>query len=211
MKFAHAIGAVVVLASFYSFAGIDLRFGGGLNLSDETHSGDYTLPPYMSKKMHVGFNTGASADFLFSKQMGILAGLSFETRGSQNTVNAASAPDYINLSEWPQEFSLNYLQIPVLFSYRPIPSLTIALGPEMGIFLGGTIKLGNNSGNFDAIKTFDLGASLIVDYTFANMIAVGAGYYLGFLNNDGSSTADILNGGEMNTNIKLFVAYVLHL
>jgi hypothetical protein len=210
MKYSKKIGAIVFLASFYSFAGIDLRVGGGLNLSNEAHSGGYTLASDETKKMHVGFNAGAQADIHLSTQMGVVAGLSYETRGSQTVVDAGSP--YFDPNASPQVFSLRYLQIPVLFSYRPIPALSIAIGPELGIFLDGELKLGNSvSGPLDEIRTIDFGASLLVDYTFANMIAVGAGYYLGLLNNDASSTADILSGGIKNNNIKLYVAYVFHL
>jgi hypothetical protein len=202
------IGAIVLLASFCSFAGIDLRIGGGLNMSNETYAGDYTLPPNFKKNMHVGFNAGASAAVPFSRQWGIVAGISYETRGSEQDIDTAGTGSGDSSS---RVFSMRYLQIPVLFSYRPIPALAIALGPELGIFLGGKTKNGSVSKDMVDIRTIDIGASLTLDYTIANMIAVGAGYYLGFLNTDNSSSAEILKGGIRENNIKLFVAYVLHL
>jgi hypothetical protein len=196
MKYVKKIGAIVLFASFCSFAGIDLRVGGGLNISDETYYGAYLPPPNMTVSMLVGFNAGAGVDVFFTKQMGIRGALSYETRGSIEKLDVST------------EFSLNYLQIPVHFAYRPIPllPLTIAIGPELGIFLSGNEKSGGVSVKFNDIKPIDFGASLTVDYTIANMLAVGAGYYLGFLNNNDASLAI-----EKNSNIKLFAAYVFHL
>jgi hypothetical protein len=211
VKHINIISAIVLVASFYSFAGIDLRIGGGLNLSNETYSGDYKLPAALKKSMHVGFNAGASVAIHFSSQMGMVGGLSYETRGAEMDLDAAASgasaydPRYM-----PWVYSMGYLQIPVHFSYWPIPALGIALGPELGIFTNGKSKTGSESGDLQ-IKTIDLGASLTVDYTFANILAVGAGYYFGFLNNDGSPAADVNKGGIRNNNIKLFAAYVLHL
>ena len=211
MTYIKNISAIVLFASFCSFAGIDLKIGGGLNLSNETYSGDYKLPTALIKSMHVGFNAGASAAIHFSTQMGIVGGLSYETRGSEMNLDAADpgASGY-DPRFMPWVYSMSYLQIPVHFSYWPIPALAIALGPELGIFIDGKSKDGGESGTLQ-ISTIDLGASLTVDYTFANILAVGAGYYLGFLNNDGSPAADVNKGGIKNSNIKLFVAYVLHL
>jgi hypothetical protein len=191
----HLISVITLLSSFYSFAGIDLRIGGGLNLSNELRSNDIKLDDSYTKKFHVGLNIGANAAVYFTQQLGIIAGLAFETRGSGWKQGETSA-----------DFAMNYLQVPALFSFRPIPALAIDLGPEFGIFLNGSGTVGEGTMDLTEINRIDLGASAVVEYTIMNKIAVGAGYYYGFLDNDES-----ISGTITNTNIKVFVAYVLHL
>jgi hypothetical protein len=206
LKYAINIGAIVLLASLNSFAGIDLKIGGGLNLSNEIYSGDFKLPDAYKKKMHVGFNAGASMAIYFTQQLGLVVGLGYETRGSGWEVD-----DVEYGGPMSADFSMGYLQIPAHFSYRPIPALAIALGPELGIFLSGKANGGGETMDLEEIRPIDFGASFTVDYTFANMIAVGAGYYQGLITNDDRPRGDFVKGSIKNINIKLFVAYVLHL
>jgi hypothetical protein len=211
VKYSRIIGAIVLVVSSYSFAGIELRVGGGLNLSNEILSGDYKLPDYMYKPMHVGFNAGLNARVFLLGKTGIGAGLNFETRGSGVKVDKAKLPmvEFVVYNPPDMEFSMNYLQIPVHLFHRPIPGLAIGLGPELGIFLNGKSKIGDETTDIATINSIDLGASITVDYTILNMVTVGAGYYFGFLNNDGRSTADVAEGSDRNMNIKIYVAYVL--
>ena len=206
MKYEKFIGAIVMLVSFGSFAGIDLRVGGGLNLSNEIYSGVKKLPDNYDKKMHPGFNAGVNTAIYFSKHIGLLTGLNYETRGS-GWKRGEDDPN----GQMSADFSLNYLQIPVFFSYRPIPAFALSLGPELGIFLFGKQKFDGDKSDLKEIKSIDFGATLTADYTIANMIAVGAGYYLGFLNNDDRPGGEFGEGSIKNLNIKLFVAYVFHL
>lgn len=206
LRYVENISAIVLLMSVCSFAGIDLRVGGGLNLSNEIHSGDFKLTDSYTKKMHAGFNVGANMAVYFTQQLGVVAGLGYETRGSGWKYETAD-----NSSSLSADFSMNYIQIPALFSYKPIPSLAINLGPELGIFLNGKSTIGGETTDLDEIKPIDLGVSLNVDYIIMNMIAVGAGYYYGFLNNDDRPRGDFVKGGITNHNIKLYVAYVFHL
>jgi hypothetical protein len=194
-----------MLASLCSFAGIDLRIGGGLNLSDEIHTGVNKLSDAYEEKLLVGFNAGSSVSYYFTERLGMVAGLSFETRGygwDNKDIETGITRSAV--------FSLYYLQIPVLCSYRPIPELAVNLGPELGIFLSGKSKVDGTEADLKEIKPVDLGVSLTADYTIANIIAVGAGYYYGLLNNDDRPRGASVKGSSTNTNIKLYVAYVFH-
>jgi hypothetical protein len=210
VKYSKLIGAIVLIVSSCSFAGIDLRVGGGLNLSNEILTGDYKLPEWQYKPMHAGFNAGLNVRIYAFGKFGIGAGLSYETRGSGMKTDEAKVPMDAIITA-PMEFSMNYLQIPVYFYYRLLPGLSVGLGPELGIFLNGKQEVAGQSSDIDKIKTIDLGASITADYTLLNMITVGAGYYFGFLNNDGRTSADVMQGSDRNTNIKIYIAYVLKL
>jgi hypothetical protein len=205
VNFSTRISTIVLFASLCSFAGIDLRIGGGLNLSNEIYSGDFELSDTYKKHMHIGFNEGWGMALYFTEQLGVFAGLNCETRGSGWKVD-----DPISGDSRSAEFSMWYLQIPLLFSFKPIPALAINLGPELGIFLSGKSKVGSVTMYLDEIKLIDFGASITADYTIADMIAVGAGYYFGLLNNDDRPRGASVKGSSTNTNIKLYVAYVFH-
>lgn len=209
MKCFKKIAAIVLLASMSSFAGIGLTIGGGLNMSNMAFSGDYENQiAGATKSMLIGFNAGVNALFGFNEKMGLVAGLNYETRGAElkmesGGVSATATGTY------------NYLQIPILFSYKFIPELAVNLGPELGFFLGGTSKMEvagqSQSNDLKNISTMDLGLSIGVSYTIINMIVVGAGYDLGFLNTDNDPADKDMSGSITNNNIKITVAYLIHL
>ena len=208
LKHVTSICAIVLFTSFCSFAtGIDLRVGGGLNLSYEIYSGDYNLPDTVYKKrMHAGYNAGLSAAVYFTQQLGVISGLSYETRGFGYDVD-----DPVWGGPSSEEYLLNYLQIPVLFSYKPIPALSVNIGPELGVFLSGKRMIGDEDFDVEGIRPIDFGASLNVEYTFINKIAVGAGYYFGLIHNEEVSEGSfVVKGTKRHTNLKLYVAYVFH-
>jgi outer membrane immunogenic protein len=213
MRCFRTVVAIVFFASVSSFAGIDLTIGGGLNISDLTLTGDYKLDNIylaygQTQSMLIGFNAGANARFSFNDKMGLVAGLNFETRGDKiKKSNKYGAGSYTTT------LTMHYLQVPVLFSYKFLPELAVNIGPEAGIFLGGTSKdEGDQTGSTDQkdlVKAFDIGASIQATYTIARMIVVGAGYDLGFMNTDKSPNGK--SGAAKNNNIKVTAAYLLHL
>jgi hypothetical protein len=216
MKCFNTVVAIGLFASVSSFAGIDCMIGGGLNMSNITLSGDHQLgtgnPPYgQTQSMLIGFNAGANARLAFNDKMGLVAGLNFETRGEK----IKTSYTYSDM-EYTTTFTMHYLQIPILFSYKVLPELAVNIGPEVGIFNGGTAKEeGDQTGSADLknVSTLDIGASIQVTYTIAKMIVVGAGYDLGFMNTDNTTYDSGIkpSGAAKNNNIKVTVAYLLHL
>jgi hypothetical protein len=202
MKFLKVSVAAVLLASVSSFAAMDLTIGGGLNLSNTMLSGDYKMPDGVDKTMLIGFNAGANARFAFNDMMGLVAGLNFETRGMK-----------ISEGDLKLTTSANYLQIPVLFSYKLMPELAINIGPEVGIYLSGKGKAEMAGQSVEAdlenVSTLDLGASIGVTYTFAEVVQVGGGFYWGFLNTDNDPADADMSGAATNMNIKITVGYLL--
>jgi hypothetical protein len=212
VKSLKIIVSAILVASFSSFAGMDLMIGGGLNLSNASLSED--LPSGVDKPMLIGFNAGVNLFIPFSEQIGLTPGVNFETRGMKIEISAIKTTTTM---------SMNYLQIPVLFTYKPIPELALKLGPEIGIFLSGTgtieVNGVSNDGDIksDDVNTIDFGLSAGASYTIANTIAVGAGYYLGLTKVNKSESTDAAaseesgsSGDFKNNNIKIYVAYIIH-
>jgi hypothetical protein len=169
-------------------------------------SGDYKLKPGMEKTLVIGFNAGVNVSISLAPNMGLVAGWNYETRGMKITERD------INLTA---KVTANYLQVPILFSYKFMPELAVNIGPEVGIFICGkeTITMDSKSTEtaMTHVSTLDLGASVQVTYTVANMIVVGAGYYYGFLNTDSANHDPAMSGAATNNTIKIFVGYLIHL
>ncbi|MFP4522548.1 MAG: porin family protein [Fibrobacterota bacterium] len=208
MKVLKILVAVAALSAV-SFAGNAVIPTLGLNMSNISASGDYE-DFYEEAGILIGFNVGANYHLAINDQMGLLAGLSFETRGTAMTMDMITAYD-ASFQPITEEvdvvMSANYIQIPVLFQYNVMPELGIVVGPEAGIFLSGKAKIDDEEDDLEDINTLDLGLSFGANYTVAEKFVIGASYYLGLMNIDGSDSSDDADGAMKNTNIKLSVGY----
>lgn len=208
MKCAKVVLGVFVLVSMV-WAG-DIVVDGGLNLSNFALSGDYEqLESGNEKSMKVGFAAGVKYKQDINEQIGVAAGLGYETRGS--VIKSSSGGVDAELS-----FNLAYLQIPVLFSFSPMPALSINAGPEIGLNLANKskMKIGDTESEDDSkedTNPLDVGLTAGLDYMVAEMIVVGGAYTLGFMNLDkeDDSTTPAPEGAIKNTNIKLKVGYLI--
>ena len=83
---------------------------------------------------------------------------------------------------------LNYLSIPVLLSFRPIPLLSLQVGPQFGILLNPDEHLVNNAE--DAFKNGDVS---LVGGAQLNLAAlkVGARYVVGLTNINNLQNSDV--------------------
>lgn len=70
------------------------------------------------------------------------------------------------------EEDLNYIDIPVLFKYKPLEILNVYAGPQASFFLNGKYEYGNEGVGFDDRDDFEK-----LDYGFV----VGAGLEFGAL------------------------------
>lgn len=211
MKRALTLVAVLMLAAFtYS---MPLTIGAGLNLSNLSYGGDYADFESDDAGMRIGFAVGVTTTIALNDKMGVLTGLAYETRGqtSETEFGDITANGFMKL---------NYIEIPVLFSYSVMPELALNVGPEIGICLGGTAGvtydnapagLDDEEEDIEDYSTLDVGLSLGANYTLMEKFVIGVGYSMGFMNIDASDAADDMDGGITNTNIKIMVGYKLAL
>jgi Outer membrane protein beta-barrel domain len=123
-----------------------------------------------------GYNVGAFSELNFTSSWGIQPELLFnQTNYRTGTQFSDIYPDGVN----GVKGKLNYLSIPVLLSFRPIPLLSILAGPQFGILLNQDEHLVNNAG-----QAFKKGDFSLVGGAQLNLasIKLGARYVVG-LNN----------------------------
>jgi hypothetical protein len=123
-----------------------------------------------------GYTVGAFAQLNFTSQWGIQPELNFN-QTNYHTGNSFSSvvPDGVN----DVKGKLDYLTIPVLLSFRPIPLLSLQVGPQFGIVLNQDEHLVNNAGN-----AFKKGDFALVGGAQLNLgpVVAGARYVAGLTN-----------------------------
>ncbi len=123
-----------------------------------------------------GYTVGAFSELNFTSRWGIQPELLFnQTNYRTGTQFSDIYPDGVN----GVKGKLNYLSIPVLLSFRPIPLLSLLAGPQFGILLNQDEHLVNNAGQ--AFKKGDLSVVAGAQLNLAS-IKLGARYVIG-LNN----------------------------
>jgi hypothetical protein len=133
-----------------------------------------------------GYNVGAFAELNFTPMWGIQPELMF------NQTNYRTGDRFSDI--YPNGVSdvkgkLNYLTVPILLSFRPIPFLSLQAGPQFGIKLNKDEHLVNNTA--DAFKSGDFALVGGAQLNIAN-IKLGARYVWGL--------SDIDNTTSGNTN-----------
>ena len=132
-----------------------------------------------------GYNLGAFAEINFSKKLGIQpevlwAQSAYKTATGFNQVVPGGLNDL--------DVKLNYLQIPLLLSYRPSKLLTFQAGPQYSILINQDKSLLQNGG--DAFKSGDLSMLAGAQLNILGLKA-GARYAIGLSNiNDITSSTD---------------------
>lgn len=143
-----------------------------------------------SQEFQFGYMAGAFTQVYLTKKWGIQPELNFnQTNYRTGSSFSAVVPDGVN----DVKGKLNWLTIPVLVSYRPIPILSLLAGPQYGILLNQDEHLINNAG--DAFKKGDFafvgGAQLNLGPVMA-----GARYVVGLTNiNDVTNQSTWRNEG----------------
>lgn len=137
-----------------------------------------------------GLSLGGFAEIDFAKKWGIQP----EVLWNQSKTTTASDISTV----YPeglvnQEIILNYLTIPVLLTYKPVPVLSLQAGPQFGILLSQTQNFIYNVQ--DAFKKGDF-SLLFGAQVNLGAFKVGARYFIGLTNiNDVSSEDKWTNQG----------------
>ncbi len=139
-----AVFALAMAISTVSLAqGFHMGIKGGANLykiDDKSFKDEFKF----------GYNLGAFAEINFNKKWGIQP----EVLWSQSTYRTANNLDQvIPGSKSDVDVKLNYLQMPILLSYRPVSFLSLQAGPQFGILINEDRTLLQNGG--DAFKKGD--------------------------------------------------------
>jgi len=173
---AVVLSVLLALAGLSSQAqGFHLGIKAGANLfkvNGESFSDEYKF----------GYNVGAFSQLNFTPNWGIQPEVMFnQTNYRTGTEFSSIYPNGVN----DVKGKLNYLTIPVLLNFRPIPFLSILAGPQFGILLNQDEHL-INSGK-DAFKKGDFSLVGGAQLNLASLM-VGARYVIGL--NDINDVSD---------------------
>jgi hypothetical protein len=138
-----------------------------------------------NQEFQFGYVVGAFSEVNFTPNLGIQPELLFsQTNYRTGTQFSNIYPDGIN----DVKGKLNYLSIPVLLSFRPIPFLSLLVGPQFGILLNQDEHLVNNAE--DAFKKGDIS---LVGGAQLNLAAlkIGARYVVGLNNINNIQSSDV--------------------
>ncbi len=129
-----------------------------------------------NQEFQFGYNVGAFAEINFNKHIGI------QPEVLWNQTNYRTADQFKDI--YPQgtndlKGSLNYLSIPVLFSYRPVKFFSFQLGPQYGILINKHETLLQNGK--DAFKSGDFSMLGGVQFNLGG-VKVGGRYQIGLAN-----------------------------
>jgi hypothetical protein len=193
-----------LLASLFVMPGLvksqEVNFGvkGGLNLSnlyiDEEDIDD--------ENSRLGFHVGFVSQFMLAETFGIQPEFLFSTKGAEAV--------YSGLINQTVNFNINYIDVPVLLVFRPIPVMEIQAGPYFGFLLNSNIEYsgtvaGTDELDRDHFNTLDYGLAGGVAFNFAG-IQAGVRYNLGLQKLASSSAANVLLGDSKHSYGQLFIA-----
>lgn len=153
-----------------------------------------------SQEFQFGYMAGAFAQINVNSKWGLQPELNFNQTNYRTGGNfAAVVPDGVN----DVKGRLNWLTIPVLVSYRPIPFLSLLAGPQYGILLNQDEHLINNAG--DAFKKGDFSLVGGAQLNFGPVL-VGARYVVGLTNlNDVTNQTTWKNEGwQLYAGLRIF-------
>jgi len=168
---------LLVLVLGYSFYGFsqDAKYGvrAGLNISNLDFDGE-SFPDNIHRN---GFFIGFLAEFALSNKVSLSPELQFSAEGAKE-----------------EPLNLDYIQAPILFSFKLSPKLFFEVGPQVGL------KINKVD---DGIRNFAYSGVGGFSYNITPMIFVDARYTYGFSN----IFDDNIGATAKNTNMQIGVGY----
>lgn len=151
-----------------------------------------------------GFHAGLFSQFMFPGEIfGIQPEILFTTKGSE--------AEYAGVLDQRITFNLNYIDLPLLLVFRPVPVLEFHAGPYAGYLLGSDIDFtgtidGATSLEKDNFEDWDYG---LVGGIALNLRAIklGARYNLGLSEIAVTNVSQLLLGGSKNQYAQVYLAF----
>ncbi len=160
-----------------------------------------------SENSRVGFNLGFFGRSGPDQPLGVQVELLYSTKGSSTTYNAL-----FGLIEQEVEFNLNYLELPVLASFRVGEIVDLQLG-GYGAYLisanassSGDLGSGSEELDRDNFKSVDFGIAGGVGFNLGTNAQLGIRYLHGLSKVAESDAADFVLGDAKNRCAQLYLA-----
>jgi len=198
--------ALLLLIAFVSTAQ-GQEFGGGLILGASTSqlSGDQ-----LGGFDKIGLITGVYTNRSLSKSLNLKMELKYIEKGSKNPENNITGQ---------HEYSLNYMEIPLIIQYKSQPNIYIEFGGYLGIlthqnesYADGVAVTGVNPSNGSFNKT-DYGFCIGLDYFITSSLSINSRFsntlFFTPIRNHASSAKIWYNQGQYNTILSFSIQYHL--
>lgn len=141
------------------------------------------------------FMAGAFAELNVSSKWGVQPEVLFsqtKTQTADNFNTIVNTPTNTGIPN--RDVSLNYLSIPILLTYRPIPILSLQAGPQFGILMNTSQNITTNGANAFKSGDFALVGGAQVNL---GLFKAGARYIFGLSNIDDVTGVDTWNNRTM--------------
>ena len=150
-----------------------------------------------------GYHAGLFSQIMFLETFGIQPELLFTTKGAE--------ANYTGVIDQTVKFNLNYLELPVLFVFRPVEILEFYAGPYAGLLLSSNIEFsglidGEEEIDRDNFNTLDYGIGAGIAMNFGN-IQVGLRYNIGLQKLADTNVSNLLLGDSKNAYGQLYIAF----
>ncbi|MDR3133330.1 MAG: PorT family protein [Prevotellaceae bacterium] len=158
-------------------AGLNVsQFGGG------TVNGEEASENFDASGMLIGFHAGGYVNFSFGSVIGLQPEVVFSLQGGKESAEEGGETS---------KTSLGFVNVPILLDIKPVPNLSILVGPQVGINVTKSMSIGDYSVSGSELATYleesamkintiDIAAVLGVQYTIIGHLTLGARYNFGF-------------------------------
>jgi hypothetical protein len=163
----------------YGQFSLGIKAGANLNsLSSSSSLGDIY-------KSNVAFHIGVFGQLHLKGKFFFIPELQFNQRGA-SIKDGPSSDVRINL---------NYIDLPILFSYQPVKKINIDVGPNISVKTSAVATDGKTTNNLDSIydKNIDLGISTGLRFNLSDKVAIIGRYYYGISSVEEITVADVNN------------------
>ncbi len=185
---------VLTLVAFCGYGAVAQGISGGLklgaNFANQKYSGDgIDLSLDGRTSLHGGF----FLTVMVSETFGVQPELLYNSVGSK-----------INFGGEDIVQQLDYLTVPVMFRYNPVPVFNIHAGPQFGFLLSAKAKADGDSEDMkDAYKGLDVGLGFGAGVDLPMGVGLSLRYVLGLAN----IAEDSGDGSAKNNVVQLSVSY----
>ena len=172
----------ILACSYLAQAQISFGVKAGVNFNSISASSSIGGYGY---KSNVAFHVGVFGQLRLKEKFFLIPELQFNQRGA--LINNPPSSDV--------RINLNYIDLPVLFSYQPVKQVNIDLGPNISFRTSATATDGNTTNNVDKLygKDIEFGISTGLRFNLSDKIAIIGRYYYGITTVDEITYVDANN------------------
>jgi hypothetical protein len=134
-------------------------------------------------KSNVAFHFGVFGQLRIKEKFSIIPELQLNQRGA--VLSSSQSPDI--------RINLNYIDLPILFSYQPIKKISVDLGPDISFKTSATASDGKTTSNVDNLyaNNIDFGVSTGLRFNISAKVAIIGRYYYGLSSVDEITYLDV--------------------